>query len=156
MLNSLFSLQPPLPSKKCRSHDRNKLARGTGHTFKGSRILGKINREDGSLYGLKQKEWRIDGFTYTQTKALWRNPGPCCLVNTKLVFSTTWTPRETQRQFRKAPLSWEDLQKILLVCISAAPDAEFWPRLQLPQTFTEMRICTGLQLKFPNALQAPK
>lgn len=40
MLNSLFSLLPPLPSKKCCSHDRNKLAGGTGHTFKGSKHSG--------------------------------------------------------------------------------------------------------------------
>lgn len=51
------------------------------------------------------------------------------------------------------------MQKILFVCISAQegdPDAEFQPRLQLPQTFTETRICTELQLKFCSTLQPLK
>lgn len=43
------------------------------------------------------------------------------------------------------------MQKNLLVCIPAqekAPDAEFWARLQLPQTFTETRIRTQPWLEF--------
>lgn len=48
------------------------------------------------------------------------------------------------------------MQKILLVCSSTqggAPDDEFQPELQLPQTSTELPMHTELRLKWCSSLQ---